>query len=49
MPFGFILPQDHTGGHPLDTLAIAAGLFGFLLDVSILALFFSLTPHTCFF
>lgn len=40
MPFGFILLQDHTGGYPLDTLAIAAGFFGFLLDVSILALFF---------
>jgi hypothetical protein len=28
------------GRAPLDTLAIAAGLFGFLLDVSIRALFF---------
>lgn len=37
---GFMLLQDHAGGHLLDTLAIAAGLFGFLLDVPILALFF---------
>jgi hypothetical protein len=28
------------GGHLLNTLAIAAGFFGFPLDVSILALFF---------
>jgi hypothetical protein len=40
VPFGFMLLQDHAGGHLLDTLAIAAGLFGFLLDVPILALFF---------
>jgi hypothetical protein len=32
--------QQHAGGHLLDTLVIAAGLFGFLLDVPILALFF---------
>jgi len=40
VPFGFMLLQDHAGGHLLDTLTIAAGLFGFLLDVPILALFF---------
>jgi hypothetical protein len=40
MPFGFMLLQDHAGGHLPDTLAIAAGLFGFLLDVPIMTLFF---------
>jgi hypothetical protein len=46
VPFGFMLFQDHAGGHLLDTLAITAGLFGFLLDVPILALsFFADTVH----
>jgi hypothetical protein len=35
-----MLLQDHVDGHLLDTLAIAARLFGFFLDVPILALFF---------
>jgi hypothetical protein len=39
-----MLLQDHAGGHLLDTLAIGAGLLGFLLDVPILALFFFADP-----
>jgi hypothetical protein len=40
MPFGFMLLPDHAAGHLLDTLAIAAELFGFFLDIPILVLFF---------
>jgi hypothetical protein len=39
-----MLLQDPAGGHRLDTLAIEAGLFGFVLDVPILTLFFFADP-----
>jgi hypothetical protein len=35
-----MLLPDHVAGHLLDTLAIAAELFGFFLDIPILVLFF---------
>ena len=48
VPFGFKLLLDHAGGHLLDTLAIGARLFSFLLDVPILALFFFADPAHMF-
>jgi hypothetical protein len=48
VPFGFMLLLDHAGGHLLDTLAIGARLFSFLLDVPILALFFFADPSHMF-
>ena len=48
VPFGFMLLLDHVGSHRLDTLAIGARLFSFLLDVPILALFFFADPSHMF-
>ena len=43
-----MLLLDHVGSHRLDTLAIGARLFSFLLDVPILALFFFADPSHMF-
>jgi hypothetical protein len=48
VPFGFMLLLDHVGSHRLDTLALGARLFSFLLDVPILALFFFADPSHMF-